>query len=144
MSWTQLSPKEAHELVSAKSVSLIDVRTEIEFSQGHPASAYNIPWMLRRSTKLVPNPHFIDDVLKLCSHEDQIILSCKSGNRSAQAAAALHAAGFSSLYELEHGFEGEKDSFGRQTVDGWKTSGLPVSFDAAESRVYRRRREEIS
>jgi len=144
MSWTLLSAHEVHELIASDNVFLIDVRTEIEFSQGHPAGSYNIPWMLRSSANLVRNTDFIADVLRICSREDSIILSCKSGNRSSRAAAALQRAGFSSLYELKNGFEGRRDSFGRQTIKGWKASGLPIGFDAPLSRTYHWKNEELS
>ena len=43
----------------------------------------------------------------------------------------LAAAGFDTLRELQHGFEGARDDFGRR-LPGWRDSGLPVEAGASE------------
>ena len=51
---------------------------------------------------------------------------CRSGARSASAAAAMTAAGYSNCFNVAGGFEGQRDEGGhRGTVDGWKAAGLP-------------------
>jgi len=58
---------------------LIDVRTPGEFAQGHLQGAVNIP---------VESPDFTAQVLEVAQGAP-VELYCRSGNRSAQAAAML-------------------------------------------------------
>ncbi|WP_224405835.1 rhodanese-like domain-containing protein [Afifella sp. IM 167] len=53
---------------------------------------------------------------------------CRSGVRSAFAAAAMSAAGFAPCFNVAGGFEGERDALGhRGHLNGWKAAGLPWS-----------------
>jgi rhodanese-related sulfurtransferase len=55
-----------------------------------------------------------------------VFFICRSGARSAAAAAALTQAGFANCYNVAEGFEGDKDEHGRRgSVGGWKAAGLP-------------------
>jgi Predicted sulfurtransferase len=45
MAIKEVTPQQAHEiLTNDTSVVYIDVRTDREFANGHPAGAVNIPW----------------------------------------------------------------------------------------------------
>lgn len=51
---------------------------------------------------------------------------CRSGGRSAAAAAAMTQAGYANCYNVAGGFEGPHDANRhRGTVEGWKARGLP-------------------
>lgn len=51
---------------------------------------------------------------------------CRSGGRSAAAAAAMTAAGYRNCFNVADGFEGRLDGTRhRGAVEGWKASGLP-------------------
>ncbi|MBH0238732.1 rhodanese-like domain-containing protein [Methylobrevis albus] len=51
---------------------------------------------------------------------------CRSGARSAAAAAAMTAAGYGPCFNVTDGFEGPVGPDGhRGTVGGWKAAGLP-------------------
>ena len=55
-----------------------------------------------------------------------IVLICRSGNRSIEAGEALLNAGFTQVYNVLHGFEGELDeTHHRNSVNGWRVEGLP-------------------
>ena len=54
------------------------------------------------------------------------MIGCKSGGRSAQAAALLEASGYTQVVDMRGGFGGERDMFGRVTAPGWAEAGLPV------------------
>jgi rhodanese-related sulfurtransferase len=55
-----------------------------------------------------------------------ILAICRSGARSLAAAQALAAAGFTELYNVAEGFEGDRDEDGhRNTINGWRQRGLP-------------------
>ncbi|MCB1431460.1 MAG: rhodanese-like domain-containing protein, partial [Alphaproteobacteria bacterium] len=56
----------------------------------------------------------------------EILCICRSGARSAAAASALTAAGYTNAWNVAEGFEGDKDPDGhRGTIGGWKAAGLP-------------------
>jgi rhodanese-related sulfurtransferase len=60
------------------------------------------------------------------ARDTEILCICRSGARSASAAAALTRAGFTNCWNVAEGFEGNRDSEGhRGTVGGWKAAGLP-------------------
>lgn len=55
-----------------------------------------------------------------------LLLLCRSGGRSRDAAVALTAAGFGPCYNISDGFEGDLDeSRHRGRKNGWKVAGLP-------------------
>jgi len=68
--------------------------------------------------------------------EDQLVLGCKMGGRSLQAATLLEAAGYTNIVDVRGGFAGERDPYGRVSVPGWADSGLPVSTSPAEGATY--------
>lgn len=67
---------------------LVDVRTREEFASGHIAGAVNIP-LDQISARLSEFPT-----------DKPIVLYCRSGNRSDQAAAILNNAGYQGIYDL--------------------------------------------
>ncbi len=123
-----LPPKEAFALLQADPQALlIDVRSEIEFLfVGHPVGAIHVSW--NDGPDWETNPHFVGEVRKLAGHggERPVVLICRSGNRSEAAGHALIEAGFSKVFNVSHGFEGELDDHHhRNSVSGWRFDGLP-------------------
>ena len=132
---TVLHPVQAYEMLNedARAV-LIDVRSNMEFLfVGHPKGAISIPWI--DEPDWVINPHFVIDVRKVllggvsCSTEvgcAPVILICRSGKRSLEAGAALVESGFSRVFNVADGFEGELDeTHHRSAQGGWRFDGLP-------------------
>ena len=76
---------------------------------------------------MTPNDGFLEMVQqKIPDRNAPVLLLCRSGQRSRNAAIALTAAGYSECYNIADGFEGPKDESGhRSTVSGWRVSGLP-------------------
>lgn len=124
-----LHPREAFERLKADPEAvLIDVRTEAEWAYvGVPAieRLVRIPWQTYPSMQL--NPHFLAMVEGAgLSKETLILCICRSGSRSARAASALTAAGYTRCYNVAEGFEGARDHQGHRGVTGgWKVAGLP-------------------
>lgn len=123
-----VTPKEAYAFLAANPEALlIDVRSEIEFLfVGHPKGAIHVSWNDGPDWDI--NPHFVGEVKKLAGHggERPVVLICRSGTRSVAAGEALVQAGFKSVYNVLHGFEGELDEqHHRGTVNGWRHDGLP-------------------
>jgi rhodanese-related sulfurtransferase len=65
-------------------------------------------------------------VKKATSVNRPVVLICRSGNRSLDAGRALEESGFSKVYNVLHGFEGELDTdHHRGASTGWRFEGLP-------------------
>lgn len=137
MAITQLEPKEAKEAMdSADDSVLIDVRTEMEFAQGHPAGAINIPFALQGPGGMMPNSEFLDVVQKVLTDKDQqIFCSCQVGGRSQMAADLMTQAGYTNLVNVQGGFGGRVEN-GVLVVTGWRDSGLPVENEVNDSNSY--------
>lgn len=122
-----ISPTQAHEILDSGSQAvLIDTRTYIEFSFiGHPIGAIHIP--LKRPPNWDVLPDFIEQAEKhIPSKSTPVILMCRSGARSMDAAKLLEQAGYQALYNMNEGFEGDKDSNNhRGTLGGWRFHKLP-------------------
>jgi rhodanese-related sulfurtransferase len=73
------------------------------------------------------NPRFVRELeAKVGGKEAVVLLLCRSGKRSVAAATAAAAAGFSNVFNVLEGFEGEIDAQKhRGGADGWRFHGLP-------------------
>lgn len=129
-----VSPSEALRLL-VQGYTYLDVRSEPEFSEGHPPGAFNIPWSVVLGDKLVNNPDFSGAVRGCFDLGQCLILGCHSGVRSRAAHRELLTLGYRNLVELEHGFGGSRDAFGSR-VGGWARAGLAVESVASEDRTY--------
>lgn len=130
-----VSPKEAMQLITDQPKSLlVDVRSHMEFLFiGHPVGAVHIPWIDEPDWDV--NPHFVRDIRQLIlggladdgsGSQVPVILICRSGKRSYEAAQLLIKEGFKNVYNILEGFEGELDEHHhRSTLGGWRYEGLP-------------------
>jgi rhodanese-related sulfurtransferase len=123
-----LLPKEAFALLAQQADALlIDVRMEVEFQYvGHPPNAINIPWFDCPSFK--PDvPAFVAAVDALALDKTRpLVLLCRTGQRTVDAAVALEKAGYTHIINVLDGFEGElDDDQHRNTETGWRYCGLP-------------------
>lgn len=129
-----LEPARALGVLSSQPASLlIDVRSQMEFLMiGHPVGAVNVPWIDEPSWEV--NPNFAAEVRKLLlgrvSGSDRghvpVMLICRSGNRSVDAAHALVEASLPNVFVVQDGFEGPLDAkHQRSSVAGWRFEGLP-------------------
>jgi len=121
-----LQPKEAFEFLKQNPNSIfVDCRSEMEYLfVGHPAGAILVPWNDGPNWEV--NPDFVAHVKKAASVDRSIVLICRSGNRSLDAGRALEEAGFTHVYNVLHGFEGELDeNHHRNAKTGWRYDGLP-------------------
>ena len=91
MAIKEITPQEAHDTLSADStVVYLDVRTEREFANGHPAGAVNIPVAFPDPARgMMANPDFVSVVEKNFSKDKKIIVGCQAGPRSTTAAGML-------------------------------------------------------
>jgi rhodanese-related sulfurtransferase len=102
------------ESLRAKGVPLVDVREPAEFAEGRIPGAVNIPrGVLEFEVDGHPAVNCITDPA-LSHREAPVVLSCRSGARSALAAAALKQLGFAEPVSLAGGY------------NGWVSAGKPV------------------
>ena len=120
-----LSPQDAWQLFQTKHAVLIDVRTHEERKfVGYVPQSLHVPWAT--GTSFHRNPRFVKELEKVVNKEQIILLLCRSGNRSALAAAAATQAGFKQVYNILEGFEGELNADAQRNQDnGWKSYKLP-------------------
>ncbi len=121
-----LEPKEAYQfLKKTPQAVVIDCRSEMEYLfVGHAVGAIHVPWNDGPDWEI--NPDFVAHVKKAASVNRPIVLICRSGNRSLDAGRALKEAGFTHVYNVLHGFEGELDEHHhRNSKTGWRHEGLP-------------------
>jgi rhodanese-related sulfurtransferase len=135
MSHPRLSPAEAQQLIAEQGYVYLDVRTEQEFAQGHPAGAYNSPSRLRGAAGMQDNPRFVEVVQATFAPDQKLVLGCGSGPRSLAAAKLLLGAGFTQIAEQRAGWSGARDPFGR-LEPGWQAAGLPVATAPEPGRDY--------
>ena len=101
---TVISPAEGKELLeSGTELTLIDVRTPVEFAEGHIEGAVN------SDIEGGAFSAFIADLDK----DTTYVVYCRSGRRSALAAQAMVSAGFTHVYDLGG-------------IVDWQAAGYPV------------------
>jgi rhodanese-related sulfurtransferase len=123
----------------AEGYTYVDVRSEAEYRQGHPAGAYNVPLMLRdeRSGQLVPNREFLNVMRATFPPDAPLLIGCQVGGRSAQAAQILAQSGYQDVANVLGGFGGARDPMtGELRAEGWASAGLPVERGDAPGRGY--------
>ena len=111
---------------------LIDVRTRAEWNYvGLPelAPIGKKPALLEWQAfpGMQQNPEFMSALGNAVANKDTpLLFLCRSGARSAAAAKAMTAAGYSTCFNVADGFEGPLDARGiRGSAGGWKATGLP-------------------
>ena len=124
-----VAPPVAWELVRGGQAVLVDVRSGEERKfVGHVPDSLHVAWAT--GTALTRNPRFVRELeARLAKHggKDAVaLLLCRSGKRSALAAEAAAKAGFTHVFNVLEGFEGEIDAHQhRGASDGWRFHGLP-------------------
>ena len=155
-----LTPQEAHKIVGEASAQtlFLDVRTRAEAMYvGMPTMADGLvpyvehqelmtDWDERRHMyQLMANSDFLPEAdsrlkAKGLTKADRVILICRSGDRSARAADLLANAGYTQVYSITDGFEGDaaKDGpqAGQRIVNGWKNAGLPWTYKLEKQKMY--------
>lgn len=96
--------QEARRLIEDKpGLVILDVRTASEYEEGHIEGAVNIP---------VQELSVRYDELSI---EDELLVYCRTGNRSAQAVDILLDLGFTKIHHMDEG------------ITGWIEAGYPVA-----------------
>ncbi len=135
MSIKQIEPPQAYEILQKNPDAVyLDVRTEEEFAQSHPAGAINIPVVfLKPGAAPQPNDSFLTVAQKVLPPDKKLVVGCMAGGRSQRACEILEQAGYSDLANVRGGFGGARDASGAVVVTGWRDAGLPVSRELGDS-----------
>lgn len=134
----------------------LDIRTPSELNYLGAATVMDahVPFVLmdisgwddkKHRYKRADNKNFVADVearlkKKGLTKEDTVILMCRSGKRSASAVNKLADAGYTKVYSVVDGYEGDKskdpETKGMRVVNGWKNSGLPWTYSLDRDLMY--------
>ena len=116
-----LTPADAYQLLQDDPRAvLVDIRSTMEhLFVGHPKGAVHIPWV--DEPEWTVNPHFVTRVRELMlggvidggNGAAPVILICRSGKRTMDAGQLLVENGFSNVFNVLEGFEGDLDHGGR-------------------------------
>lgn len=95
----------------------------------------------RGAYKLEPMQDFVPEVsrrlqAKQLTKADTVVLMCRSGDRSGRAATRLAEDGYTKVYSVVDGFEGDLSAEGRRDVNGWRKAGLPWSYKLDKAKMY--------
>jgi rhodanese-related sulfurtransferase len=125
-----LGPLEAYQFMQEHpNALLVDCRSNMEYLfVGHPLGAVHIPWIDEPDWQI--NQNFVTQVRQAMlggvGAAAPVLLICRSGHRSLDAAKTLIAAGFKQVYNITDGFEGPLDEHHRRsTKGGWRYHNLP-------------------
>ena len=88
--YQKISAEEAYEMMASQEVVVVDVRTQEEYNGGHIENAV-----------LVPNESIGSEMPEvLPDKEATLLVYCRSGRRSKDAAEKLLALGYQSVYDF--------------------------------------------
>ncbi len=147
-----VTAREAYDMWKAdpENIKVLDVRTFEEYVLiGHAEMAANVPlafpsykWDVNKGNYSVAmNSDFVAHVSERFQSDETILVNCRSGDRSAIAINALAKAGFTNLYNIIDGFEGDKVTdpesvyYGKRMQNGWKNSA-PWTYDLDPNLVW--------
>lgn len=105
LGFQEIKTQEAVRLINHEGAIALDVREDNEYNEGHILNALHIPSGLveQRLDELEPYK------------TQALIVYCRTGQRSAQASAALRKQGFERIYKLSGG------------MTAWRGADLPVA-----------------
>lgn len=103
ISYGDLTVEEAKSLIeSNSSIVIVDVRTREEYDSGHIEGAVLIP------------VSELEDRLNELSKEDELLIYCRTGNRSTNSVNILKANGYTKIFHLKDG------------ITAWIQAGYPT------------------
>ena len=155
-----LTPQQAYDMKKKdpKGVAFFDIRTRAEAMYvGWPGDADAlVPYVehpelmtewddKRFMYKLEPNQDFMPEFERRLKEmglgkDATIILICRSGDRSSKAQDRLQMAGYTKVYGIAEGFEGDTaqdgNKKGQRVVNGWKNANLPWTYKLDKAKMY--------
>jgi len=99
------SPQQVVQLMNNENSLVLDVRENNEYKEGHIANSLHIPMSEVKNR--------LSDLEKY--KDGHVIVSCRSGHRSARTCALLKKAGFNNIFNLRGG------------IMAWQNDKLPIT-----------------
>jgi rhodanese-related sulfurtransferase len=154
-----LLPQEVYDLKTQQPTQtlLVDIRTpaELQFVGHAPVADGNVPYLTYDYSdwddktgeyKRDFNSGFVGQIEALMAKvglagkkDARIILSCRSGDRSARAADLMLKSGYTNVWSAIEGFEGDRakdgPTKGKRTVNGWKNANLPWTYQLDKAKA---------
>ena len=122
----EIFPWDLLELIKDRNPLIVDIREPYEFDAMHIQDSLNVP---RGILETACEYDFEETVPELVEARDQdVILICRSGNRSIFAAEVMQQMGYQHVYSLKTGLRGWNE-FEQPLVD---KDNYPVSIDDAD------------
>lgn len=121
-----VTPQEAHAIhFKYEAAIIVDVRSTAELDLvGRIPGVLHIEWAFYPG--MVRNALFMAQLEQHTNKDDFIILMCRTGGRSHNAATVAHNHGFTHVMNMLEGFEGEANEYKQRTlINGWKHANLP-------------------
>jgi len=128
MNVRRVSPQEAKDLVDKEGYVYVDVRSVPEFERGHPEGAYNVPIAHMGPAGMTPNPDFMAVMEAHFPKDSRLVLGCRTGGRSLQAASLLQSLGYQDVVDQRAGWAGTPFE------PGWAAQGLPSATQPSPGR----------
>ena len=123
----ELLPQEAFLMLhqDKETTVLIDVRSQAELDLvGRVPDAVHIEWAFYPG--MLANADFAAQLQAQVNPNKTIIFMCRTGGRSHNAALVAQQLGYSHVYNMLEGFEGEANAQKQRTqINGWKHANLP-------------------
>ena len=94
---TEIDVNRSKQLIQAGNIAVVDVREESEYAAGHLDDAIFLPRGVLEFK--------IGSVTELSDKSKAVLLYCRSGNRSALAAATLEGIGYTNVLSMAGGYE---------------------------------------
>ena len=130
----QVSAMEAWSMLAENDAVLVDCRSIAEWAfvgipdlSGYGKDVVTIEWTRMNG---LPNKAFLHQLEDQVDKDKALFLICRSGARSNAAAAVAVEAGYTRVFNITDGFEGDLNPAGqRKSISGWCFAGLPWSQD---------------
>jgi rhodanese-related sulfurtransferase len=120
-----IAPDAAYDLLKTSAGVLVDVRMAEELkATGSVPGAIHIAW--QTGPAMIKNPRFLKELSAKVARDATVLFLCRSGKRSADAAAAAAKAGYENAFSVLEGFEGGPGEDGNPGP-GWRNRGLPTT-----------------
>ncbi len=102
-----VGPMELLQLINHQNALVLDVRTDKEYQDGHIINSMHVPLGMLSSS-----------LSQLAAYKhSSVVIVCRTGSRSAQAAGTLRKAGFEQVYNLAGG------------IMAWQSANMPLTTE---------------
>jgi rhodanese-related sulfurtransferase len=123
----EIFPWDLQDIINTRQPLLLDVREPYEFNELHIKNSINVP---RGILETACEYGFEDTVPELVqARVNEVIVICRSGNRSVFAAHTLQLMGYQSVVSLKTGVRGWND----YELPLYNSENQPVTIDTADT-----------